>query len=393
MITPSQALNLIQLHSTPIATSETLPLEKCIGRILSTDVVTPVHLPPFAQAVMDGYAVHLHDVDHYTIVGEVKAGDAYHPALQPGEAVRIFTGAAVPATANAVVMQEKTERQGVKLILNDVVNEGDYIRTVGEQLRQGDTALVKGTLINEATVALLAGMGLTETQVFTLPRIAVVVTGNEIVEPGRTLEYGQVYNSNGPMLTAALKQLGWTDVSVYHVKDDLTETQTLFRNLKTSFQIILISGGISVGEYDHVAEALEAIGVKKVFHKIAQKPGKPIYFGTADGTSYFGLPGNPASSLTCFYVYVLPALRRIGGVPNPSVRIRTPLATQISNNTNLSQFLKGEMGVNGVSSTDKQQSSMIVSLSHSQCLICIPPGPVTIPSGELVEIIPLPGRL
>ena len=262
---------------------------------------------------MDGYAIHLHEDLTYSITGEVKAGDDHQPILNSGEAIRIFTGAPVPDSANAVVVQEKVTVKADQLFLEKNPLAEDNIRPVGEQVKKGGLALKVGTKLTPAAIGYLTSLGITEVQVYKKPSIAIVTTGNELVEAGHPLEYGKIYESNSLMLKNAILNLGFEEVSIHKVEDDYGKTLKTLEDVISRNDMVIITGGISVGDYDFVGRALKELDVREIFYKVNQKPGKPLFFGKHRKTVLFALPGNPAAALTCFYVYVQTALLKMTG--------------------------------------------------------------------------------
>ena len=311
MITINEAIKAVKNNINPLFKEETKPLERCGGYYLSKDIFSPVNMPPFRQSAMDGYALSLHSNLSYTLIGEVKAGDKHQPILKSGEAVRIFTGAPVPVTANAVMMQEKVSVNGSKITIETNLPEGHNIRPMGEQVKTGELALKKGTKLTPAAIGYLTSLGITEVQVYKKPSIALITTGNELVEAGQPLTYGKIYESNSKMLLNALYSLKFYDVTIHKIADDYIQTKNKLETVINDNDLVIATGGISVGDYDFVGKALKELRVKEVFYKVKQKPGKPLFFGKKENTAIFALPGNPAAALSCFYAYVYIALQKM----------------------------------------------------------------------------------
>lgn len=368
-----------------------LPLSASLGYVLSADVLAPIHMPPFDQSAMDGYALKLGAGLDYKIIGEVQAGSAENPSMEIGEAVRIFTGAAVPTAANAVIMQEKTKVEGAFLRLDEMPKPSANIRPLGEQIKKGAIALQKGTELSPAAVGFLAGIGVSEVAVFQKPKIAVVVTGDELVSAGQVLERGQIYESNGLMLANALQQTGFEAPKVVRVKDDYEATKTLLKGLLETQDFVLISGGISVGDYDFVGKALLELGVEQLFYKVRQKPGKPMFLGKTATSIVFALPGNPAAALSCYYQYVLTALKKAMGLPNFALKkMYLPLKKAYLKKGNRAHFLKAKLTDSGVEILDGQSSAMLFSFAYADALIYIPQDQMQTAAGALVEVHLLP---
>ena len=270
MISIEDALKAVITNSKEVSKEVILPIEKICNSILYKDIYAPINMPPFRQSAMDGYALNIHNDLSYNLIGEVKAGDCHNPSLNKGEAVRIFTGAAVPDSANAVVMQEKVERNDGYILINSEIQNSENIRPLGEQIKKNDLALKKNTKITASGIGFLQSLGITKIKVFQKPTIGIIVTGNELVEPGKKLLHGQIYESNGAMLQSALLSLGYTKINQYKTEDNYKKTLTKIENALRNNDLVLISGGISVGDYDFVKEALENNGVLEVFYKIKQ---------------------------------------------------------------------------------------------------------------------------
>jgi molybdopterin molybdotransferase len=336
---------------------------------------------------MDGYAVCIHDNLTYQIIGEIKAGDAEFFVLKPGQAVKIFTGAPVPDSAQAMIPIEKVVVTQSVLILQSVPKLEDNIRPIGEQIKKGELALEKGTQLDAAAIGFLAALGITIVPVFKKPSVGIVVTGNELLAPGTPLTFGKVYESNGVMLEAALLDSLAQEVTRYTVKDDFESTKNILQTAIEMHDVILVSGGISVGDYDFVAQALQELEVKTLFHKVNQKPGKPLYLGGKNNKLIFALPGNPAACLTCFYVYVLPTLKKISGQITQYKAINSlPLDHHLSVNNSRSQFLKAKITNGKVTVLSHQASSMLNTFSTANALVYVVDGNYELKENELVTV-------
>jgi len=371
MVTVEQALDLIRTHVAPLG-KETVRVTDALGLVLAEDVTSPIDMPPFAQSAMDGYALGHGPRTRgsvFKVIGEVAAGSGSSFTLGENEAVRIFTGAAVPLTATAIVQQEWTDRAGYTITLTRDVPDRANIRQQGEQIRKDAEALQRGTLITPATVGFLSMLGITEVSVFRKPSVAVLVTGNELVEAGQPLGPGQIYESNAQMLVAAL-QLQGVRASVVKLPDDAAQTADAVSAALTRHDLLLISGGISVGDHDHVHGALKANGVTEVFYKVQQKPGKPLFFGTKGKDRYvFALPGNPAAALVCHHIYVWEAIQRMAGHPRPGLqRVKLPLGSDGIRGMDRAQFLKARIADGEVHILEGQSSAMLHTFSEADAL-------------------------
>lgn len=386
MITVSEAFSILQ-NNIPTPQEENCSLLEARKKILSQSILSPINMPPFRQSAMDGYVVCLHESLIYEIIGEIKAGDATSFVLQPGQAVKIFTGAPVPDSGQAMIPIEIVLVEQSVLTLHTTPKLHDNIRPTGEQIKMGDLALEKGTLLDAAAIGFLAALGVTTVPVFKKPSVGIVVTGNELLPPGTPLTYGKVYESNGVMLEAALLDTFYQDVTLYSVKDDFESTKNTLQTAISQHEVVLVSGGISVGDYDFVAQALQELQVKTLFHKVNQKPGKPLFAGKVNEKMIFALPGNPAACLTCFYVYVLPTLQMISGA---SARFdatkRIGITDNLTVNATRSQFLKAFVADEGVKILSHQASSMLNSFSLANALVYVPEGNYEVQKGDMVQV-------
>jgi len=391
MISVEQALDIVQKSIVPTLDFEHIYVAKAMGCILFEDIISPINMPPFRQSAMDGYALFLNGENTYNIIGEVKAGDRHQPSLKKGEAVRIFTGAPVPSSANAVIMQEKVTVKQHELILESAVSVNDNIRPLGEQVSKNQIALKKGTMITSAAIGFITSLGITEIVVYTQPSIAIVVTGNELVEAGKDLAFGQIYGSNAVMLTSALNKSGFQNVSSFKVDDDYNKTLDVLGQVISNYDVVLVSGGISVGDYDFVGKALQELGVEQVFYKVKQKPGKPFFFGKKEKKVVFALPGNPAAALSCFYIYVNPALQKMSGNMNyRSAKIKARSESDYTKKGDRSHFLKAIYRNGRAEILDGQSSSMLHTFALANALVYVPEALESIKVNDEVEVILLP---
>ncbi len=392
MISIEEALFAVEKNSINISKEIILSTAKAGNSILYKDIYSPINMPPFRQSAMDGYALNLHDDLIYSIIGEVKAGDISKIELRKGEAIRIFTGAPVPDSANAVIMQEKVKIvDNNNIIIDSKLSVNYNIRAIGEQVKIGELALKKGTKLTPAAIGFLSSLGITEVSVYKKPSIALITTGNELIEPGQSLEYGKIYESNSKMLQNALIGLGFTDISVHKIEDDYEETLSLMKSVVKTNDMVIITGGISVGDYDFVGKALKEININEIFYKVKQKPGKPLFFGKNDSTILFALPGNPAAALTCFYIYVLLALQRMTGLKGES--LLTIKAKSVSNFVKIGdrpQFLKAIYKQGEVTILEGQSSAMLQTYAISNALVKMEGDVEQIHVNDLVEVILLP---
>ena len=391
MISIKEAITSVKLNVNPLLKKTTKSVEKAGGYVLFEDIYSPINMPPFRQSAMDGYGLNLHDNLSYSLIGEVKAGDGHQPVLKKGEAVRIFTGAPVPDTANAIMMQEKVKTDGDIITIEHQISMEHNIRPFGEQVKAGDIALKKGTKLTPAAIGYLISLGITSVSVFKKPNIAIVTTGNELIEAGQKLSYGKIYESNSKMLLSALYSLKFYDVTLHNVEDHYSKTVEKLNAVINENDLVLITGGISVGDYDFVGKALKELEVEELFYKVKQKPGKPLFYGKKGDTQIFALPGNPAAALSCFYVYVYIALQKM---MNRDVlelpRIEAKSTSHFEKKGDRPQFLKAICKNGKVEILEGQNSSMLQTFALSNALVYAPETITKIVEGDSIEVIQLP---
>ena len=373
MISTAEALSRIEksIKNTKV---EKVHLQESLGCILSEDILSPINLPMFDQSAMDGYALKKGEGNSFKVIGEIQAGDdATEIVLQAGEAIKIFTGAMCPVSVDLVCRIEDIQEDGDAIHVIVMPPVGANVRKEKEQIEKGELALKEGHVINPATIGFLANLGVSEVSVYSLPKVAILSTGNELCAPGTELTPGKIYESNGVMLDAALKQLNLNVVKSSKTIDTLESTIDAIQELLANADILIITGGISVGDYDYVAAALEENGVEQVFHKVSQKPGKPFYFGTKEGQLIFALPGNPAAVLTCFYMYVLPAIQKYKGGNFEGLSCEEMISKSVIEKTMpREQFLKAFYLGNEVRVLEGQSSAMLHTFSDANALVYLP---------------------
>ena len=389
MIQVDEALSIIAENSTKMPIQK-IQVHKALGYILAETVYSPIAMPPFRQSAMDGYAF-IHSERHqYDVVDISQAGDHSNIKLNENEAVRIFTGAFVPHNADTVVMQEHVMANEKSILITRMPAQFANVRNKGEQIGPEDVAFEANTLITPAAIGFLACLGITEIEVFKKPKVAILVTGNELVKPGKKLPKGKIFESNSVMLQAALETIGIKKTKVHKVKDNLKATKKALKEILKENDIVLISGGISVGDYDFVKEALLENGVEELFYKINQKPGKPMFFGAKNETLVFALPGNPASSLTNFYVYVYPAIKnRMGFSDTHLPKLVRKLNSGFTNTSGKTLFLKALYDETHVTILDSQSSAMLNTFAIANCLLIVPHDVEMLKKGGLVKLLPI----
>ena len=369
-----------------------MPLKEAAGHTVAQGIYAAIDIPAFEQSSMDGYAIRFQDKNSaLTINGEMAAGTPQQLQLQAGEAVRIFTGAPLPQGADTVVMQEKVKLQNKQIIITDTTLKlGSHVRNKGAEIKAGSLAMPAGCYLSPAAIGFLAGIGIVDVLVYPMPSVSIIVTGKELQKPGNDLLAGQVYESNSYSLTAALQQAGIKKILIYQVDDELTIVKNQLDVALANSDIILLTGGVSVGDYDFVVEATRLCGIQQQFHKVKQKPGKPLYFRTKNNKLIFGLPGNPSSVLSCFYNYVLPAIELSAHKKNSVQTVEAKLAKDYPKPTGLTQFLKGAYSNGAAMPLSAQESFQLSSFAQADCLISLEEAHGDYLAGELVQVLLLP---
>jgi len=391
MITVKSAFEIIDA-SVQSLNSKMIPIINALGFTLTEDVNAPIHMPPFNQSAMDGYAINAPNPKQtqFHLIGEIQAGDdASEIKLKIGEAIRIFTGAMVPKMATTVAKQEIIEREGDRIRLTERCESGLNIRKQGEQIVKDQIAAHKGTELSPGVIGYLIGLGITEVSVIRKPRVCIVATGNELIAPGNSLPPGKIYESNTFMLKTAFEEFGF-QAEISTVPDDYEATKTSLKNALEDADLLIVSGGISVGDYDFVGKALLELGTQQLFHRIKQKPGKPLFFGKHKNAIVFGLPGNPGAAISCFYIYVLRALQKMIGKVQPFLKnTNATLAQDISKNSSLTHFMKAREEHQQIVVLPAQSSAMLSAYNQANCLLVLEEGRSEWKKDDVVEIYSL----
>lgn len=397
----ADALALVVAHAHAFPAEE-IALADATGRVLAADIVALRDLPGFDNSQMDGYALRLgQDVLvangqplEFQLIGALPAGSQEDLAISSAEAVRVFTGGPLPRAANAVVMQEQVERLGethIRLLAS--VEEGQYIRRAGSDVPAGEIALRRGDALTPAAIGLLASLGVERVAVHRQPTIAILSTGDELVPPGQVPGLNQTIEGNSLMLAAALRGLGVHDVTVVRERDDPGSIRLALQGLLQRCDLLLITGGVSVGDHDHVKGLLHELGVEQIFWRVRQRPGKPLFYGNRDGTLVLGLPGNPASTLFTFYYYGWPVIRALQGFTGEALHLTRRWATleaPAKGVMGVTQFLRGEWKSESVRALGGQGSHQIRPFALANCLIVLPERDGMYTEGERVECVMLP---
>ncbi|MEI6083403.1 MAG: gephyrin-like molybdotransferase Glp [Verrucomicrobiota bacterium] len=358
-------------------------LSTALGCVLATDVVSPLNLPLWDNSAMDGYAVRAADVNsagennpiHLRVAGEIPAGTAAATPVEPQSCVRIFTGAPIPVGADAVVMQEDTRphHEGYVAVL-EAVEVGENIRRAGDDVRADEIVLRAGTTMGPAQLALLAALGKPELDVYPRPRVGVLVTGAELVEPGTKLQAGQIYDSNSYAITGWLREAGCEPVELGIADDTKEDLAEKIDYALSECDALITVGGVSVGEYDLVKTVLEELGCQQAFWKVNMKPGKPFVFGTRGRQLIFGLPGNPVSAAVTFLVLVRPALLKMRGLADLELPAVAAVAEEeFVNHGDRTHFMRGRLERRDsrwhLWPLAQQGSHMLTSIAKADCLV------------------------
>ena len=377
---------------------ERVPLGQALGRVLAEDIVSRINNPPLDNSAMDGYALIAEDIESATpenpvkleVVEEIAAGYTAKGTLKPGQTMRIMTGAPIPPGANAVLMQEDTQKDGDSILCLDKADVEENIREAGEDVRIGEGVLKKGTTLSPAHIGMLAVIGRSQIAVSQRPTVSILSTGDEILELDETPQGPQIFNSNGHMLAAQIKSAGGIPIYLGIAKDTEKDLMEKFEwALKAD--IVVSSGGVSVGDYDLVKSSLQKMGQDMLFWKVAMKPGKPLAFGRIGKIPIFGLPGNPVSSFVSFEQFVRPSLRKVLGCSDLSHKtVQAKLTRTINKKPGRLHFLSSIVswadGEYTVTPAGEQGSGILKSAANANCLLIFPLEAEEIKQGQEVAV-------
>jgi len=377
---------------------EPVAIEQARGRVLAEPLQARVTQPPFNSSAMDGYAVRATDVTRLpatlTVIGEAAAGHPFSGSVGAGQAVRIFTGAPVPDGADAIVIQEHADRDGAKVTMREGTVETGHIRTKGFDFREGDTLLAAGRRLGPREISLAAAMGHGQVAVRRRPTVAILSTGDELVPPGSPLGPGQITASNHLGTAALAQSAGAAPQQLGIARDTRTDLDAHFARAHGA-DVIVTSGGASVGDHDLVGPVLQERGMTLDFWKIAMRPGKPLMFGRLGQSRVLGLPGNPVSSLICSRLFLLPLIRALLGQPaDAEIPAQARLSVALEANGPRAHYMRavsspGPDGLTLVAPVRSQDSSLLAPLAEADCLLIRAPGAPVAPAGSLVSILPL----
>ena len=375
--------------------NESVPIAAALDRVLAADLDAAGDVPPFPCSAMDGYALMPGPAGRtMTIVAESRAGLPTTHTLNDHEAIRISTGGAIPAGATAVIPQENVDAQDGTITTRTATNLGDHVRGRGEDMRAGGTVLKAGTVLGAAELGAAVSAGVAELTVARRPKVQVLSTGDELKAPGEPLGPGEIHNSNGPMLVALAEHQGGVSPPPDRLPDDPAATEKGLQAALETADVVIVSGGVSVGPHDHVKPALASLGVEEIFWRVALQPGKPTWFGRRDDALVFGLPGNPVSAVVTFSLFVAPALAKLQGksAENPLFD-EAALATAVPRNRDREQAIRVRLerqnGRLTAIPNGPQGSHIVTSLLGADALAVIPAGAGTLEAGTVVALEPL----
>ena len=396
MISVETARETVLAAIRPVAT-EVIGLDQAVGRVLAEDLAARVSHPPVAVSAMDGYALRAGDLAalpaQLAVIGQSAAGAAFSGTVEAGQAVRIFTGAPVPAGADAVVMQEETRRDGDRVQILAAVSAGKFIRAAGLDFKTGDVLLRAGLVMEGRAIGLAAAMNIPWLTVRRRPRIAILSTGDEIAMPGEPLGPSQIVSSNGPGLAALVTGLGAQAVHLGIARDSRQSLDAMIA-AAAGCDLLVTTGGASVGDYDLVQDALGAAGLDLGFYTVAMRPGKPMMFGNLKGVPVLGLPGNPVSAMVGAVIFLQPMIRALQGLPSTTETIAARLGRDLAGNDARQDYLRSslERDAHGqfIATPFPQQDSAVLSgLVRAACLVVRPPHAPPAKAGDVVEAIVL----
>ena len=390
-----QARQLIQQFLSPVTELQTIKVQEAFHRTLAADVLSPMNVPPHDYSSMDGYAVRHAGLTGSTNklkkIGTSFAGHAFEGKVEAGECVRIMTGAMIPTGSDSVVMQEQVKVDGDEIEISSGHKRGQNIRLVGEDIMKDAVVLARGKQLGAAEMGLLASLGFAEISVYRKLKIAIFSTGDELVQPGNALASGQIYDSNRFTLIGLLTELGADFIDMGNIRDDKESIRAALLKASSESDVIITSGGASVGEADYIKALLDEIG-EVVFWKLAMKPGRPLAYGKIGACHFFGLPGNPVAVMVTFLQFVRNALWVLMGQnPKPAFSFQAICTTPIKKAAGRTEFQRGILtqsadGLWEVQTTGEQGSGILSSMSRANCFIVLPVEQGNVEKGSVVKI-------
>lgn len=403
MLSVAEGRERILGHIVPIEQAQIVNLKAALGQIVARDILSPVNVPQHTNSAMDGYAIRGDDLERedYTVVAHVMAGHSYDLPLEKGQAVRIMTGAAVPEYADTVVMREQAEQIDniVRFNLNmAAINAGQNVRQAGEDLALDQTAVAANSKITAPELGMIASLGINQVSVKRAIRVAIFSTGDEVQHPGEVQKNNCIYDSNRYTLHAMLTQAGCEVIDLGIIEDNEAALEMTLEQGAQQADLILSSGGVSVGDADYIKTVLAKLGQIN-FWRINMRPGRPLAFGHIDDTPFFGLPGNPVAVMVVFLQFVEPVIRKLQGMDNWQPQVFNAVATEkFRSRPNRTEYTRGifSFDANGrltVKSTGQQGSGILRSMSEANCLVEVLPEQANAEIGDLVRVVPLQGRV
>jgi len=395
------ALETILSSLSPIRGSEQLPIRSALDGVLDEDIRSGINVPAGVNSAMDGYALSSSDapgdgVRELKVAGTSWAGRPLEGPIKPGECVRIMTGGLLPEGTDTVIIQESVKRLGDAIRIEGEIRQGDNVRQAGEDIAVGDRVLQRGTRLTAADLGLLASLGIGEVRVKRKLRVAFFSTGDELRSIGEPLDRGSVYDSNRYTLYGMLTRLDCDILDMGVIRDRREDVEAAFLTAAENADVVISSGGVSVGEADYVKETLDTLG-RVAFWKVAMKPGRPLAFGRVKNACFFGLPGNPVSVMVTFYQFVQPALRKLmGETHTETVTVQAVSASKLKKRPGRLEFQRGVLERDGngrltVKKTGAQGSGILSSMSRANCFIVLPTESSTVEAGTMVDVQPFFG--
>ncbi len=400
MLSVEEALARVRAAFAPLP-AESVSVADALGRVLAGDAISRVTQPPHDVSAMDGYAVRAEDVASapvtLDIVARVPAGASYEDEIKPGQTARIFTGAPLPRGSDTIVIQEDTEADGDKVTVKSPARKGHYVRPAGLDFRSGDIGLEAGRRLTARDIGFAAAMNLPWLNVRRRPRVAILATGDEVVMPGDPKGPNQIISSNGLSLAAFVRACGGEPINLGIAPDQQDKLAAMAEGAKGA-DLLITSGGASVGDHDLVRTGLVDSGLEVNFWKIAMRPGKPLIFGKISGTPMLGLPGNPVSSLVCAVLFVRTALDELLGIHEDALALEgAVLGADLPPNDHRQDYLRSKLSLDDqgrriATAFGRQDSSMLATLARADCLIVRKPNDPALKKGTAVDILPLSGK-
>ena len=389
MISNHQAIEILKAKSKNF-NSQILPTEQCLNLVSAVDVMAPIDVPTFDNSAMDGYAISFEDYQNdleLKIMDEIQAGAESILPLKKGTVARIFTGAPIPENGDTVIPQEDVLVENGMLKFQKKVNKNANVRQKGTQTQKGTLILKKNTKITAEYIGFLATFGIAELEVFAPPKIGIITTGKELVKAGNSLENYQIYDSNSVFLTAAFEEIGLKLSFSIWVDDNKNELKNAIQENVEKVDVLIFTGGISVGDYDFLKPVLDDLDVQESFYRVKQKPGKPLFFGTLNNTEIFALPGNPSAVVMCFHVYLKPFIKEKMGIESFTKKEFGILMNEYIKKSGLTHFVKAFVENNKVEILNNQLSYQMDAYTKANAFAILTENQEHFQIGDKVEVI------